>query len=82
MPRRESETIVNATPKIYNATGYMSPIATVKNGQRYTSTGNGDILEPTYTLVTPTTQQLPESPTPATNHQLFEALNHQQAVIP
>ena len=59
MPRRESETIYNATPKIYNATGYMSPIPIVKNGQRYTSTSNGDILEPTYTLVTPTTQYCP-----------------------
>ena len=30
----------------------MWPIATVKNGQRYTSVGNGDILEPTDTHVT------------------------------
>ena len=56
MPWHESETIYNARPKIYNATGYMSPIAIVKNGQRYTSTSNGEILEPTNTLVTPTAQ--------------------------
>ena len=30
MPRRESETIYNATPKIFNATGYIGPIAMVR----------------------------------------------------